>query len=185
MSGVLCDTRVPPHVKGKIHKVIVQPAMPYGMETVPVTSSHVKKLEVTEMKMCRWACGHTLTYHVRNDDIRERLDVGNITEMCRKARLRWFDHVKRRDQEYVGRKTRRRTFHVVEIIQQVIFYTIRIAGLESRMAKNNTDVSSKSIKRFKKLTYQNTNVILHQLVRWHHKQFRTKIVLQITESVGI
>ena len=27
----------------------------YGMETVPVTSSHVKKLEVTEMKMCRWA----------------------------------------------------------------------------------------------------------------------------------
>ena len=44
-------TRVPPHVKGKIHKMIVQPAVLYGMETVPVTSSHVKKLEVTEMKM--------------------------------------------------------------------------------------------------------------------------------------
>ena len=53
MSGVLCDKRVPPHVKGKINKMIVQPAMLYGMETVPVTSSHVKKLEVTEMKMCR------------------------------------------------------------------------------------------------------------------------------------
>ena len=51
MSGVLCDKRVPPHVKGKINKMIVQPAMVYGMETVPVTSSHVKKLEVTEMKM--------------------------------------------------------------------------------------------------------------------------------------
>ena len=38
-------------VKGKIHKVIVQPAMLYGMEIGPVTSSHVKKLEVTEMKM--------------------------------------------------------------------------------------------------------------------------------------
>ena len=37
MSGVLCDTRVPPHVKGKIPKTIVQPAMLYGMETVPVT----------------------------------------------------------------------------------------------------------------------------------------------------
>ncbi len=60
MSGVLCDTRVPPHVKGKIHNMFVQPAMLYGTETVPVTSSHVKKLEVTEMKMCRWACGHTL-----------------------------------------------------------------------------------------------------------------------------
>ena len=56
MSEVLCDKRVPPHVKGKIQKMIVQPAMLYGMETVPVTSPHVTKLDVTEMKMGRWAC---------------------------------------------------------------------------------------------------------------------------------
>ena len=66
MSGVLCDKPVLPHVKGNIHKMIVQPAMLYGMETVPMTSSHVKKLEVTEMKMCMWACGHTLRDHIRN-----------------------------------------------------------------------------------------------------------------------
>ena len=105
MSGVLCDKRVPPHVKGNIHKMIVQPSMLYGMEAVPVTSSHVKKLEVPEIKMCRWARGHTLRDHVRNDDIRERLKVENITERCRKARLRWFGHVKRRDQDYFGRQT--------------------------------------------------------------------------------
>ena len=67
-TGGRCQTsyamRVPPHGQGKIHKMIVQPAMLYGMETVPVTSSHVKKLEVTEMKMCRWACGHTLRDHM-------------------------------------------------------------------------------------------------------------------------
>ena len=105
MSGVLCDKRVPPHVKGTIHNTIGQRAMLYGMEAVPVTSSHVKKLEVTEMKMCRWACGHTLRYHVRNDDISKKLKEENITERCRKARLRWFGHVNRRDQKYVGRKT--------------------------------------------------------------------------------
>ena len=43
----------------------------YGMAKVPVTNSHVKKLEVTEMKMCRWACGHTLRDHLRNDSISE------------------------------------------------------------------------------------------------------------------
>ncbi len=75
MYGVLCDKRVPPHVKGNIHKMIVQSAMLYVMETVPMTSSHVKKLEVTEMKMCRWKYGHTLRDHVRNNDIRERLKV--------------------------------------------------------------------------------------------------------------
>ena len=95
MSGVLCDKIVPPHVKGKIHTMIVQSAMLYGVETVPVTSSHVKKLEVTEMKMCIWACGHTLRDHMRNENIQERLKVESIAERCRKARLRWYGHVKR------------------------------------------------------------------------------------------
>ena len=53
VGGVLCDKRVPPHMKGKIRKMVVQPAMQYGVETVSMTSSHVKKLEVAEMKMCR------------------------------------------------------------------------------------------------------------------------------------
>ena len=90
ITGILCDKRIPPHVKGNSHKMIVQPAMLNGMETVPMTSSHAKKPEVTEMKMCRRACGQTLRDHVRNDDIRERLKVGNTTESCRKARWRWF-----------------------------------------------------------------------------------------------
>ena len=33
------------------------------------------------------------------------MKVENIIERCRKARLRWFGHVKRRDQYYVARKT--------------------------------------------------------------------------------
>ena len=56
MSGVHCDKRTVPHVKGKINKMLVQPAMLYGMETVPMNSSHVKKLEVTETKRCIRAC---------------------------------------------------------------------------------------------------------------------------------
>ena len=105
MPGVLCDKRVQSHAKGKIHKMIIQPAMLFGMETVSVTSSHVKKLELTEIKMCRWACGHTLRDHVRNENFKERLKVESTTERCRKARLRWFVHVKRRDHYYVGRQT--------------------------------------------------------------------------------
>ena len=50
---------------------------------------HVKKLEVTQIKMCTWPCDHKLSDHVRNDDIRERLKVENITE-------RWFGDVEAR-----------------------------------------------------------------------------------------
>ena len=41
---------------------------------------------------------------MRNENIKERLKVEIIAERCRKARLRWFGHVKRRDQDYVRRK---------------------------------------------------------------------------------
>ena len=85
MAGVPCDTRVPPHVKGKIHKIIVQPTMLYGMETGPATSSHVKKLELTEMKMCIWTGGHTLRDHVRNENIKERLKAESIAEVQESA----------------------------------------------------------------------------------------------------
>ena len=39
------------------------------------------------------------------NNITERLRVENITERCRKARLEWFGHVKRRYQVYIGRQT--------------------------------------------------------------------------------
>ena len=71
---------------------------------MPVTRSHVNKLEVKEMKLCKCACVHTLRDHVRNENIKERLKVESIAERYRKARLRWFGHEKRRDQDYVGRK---------------------------------------------------------------------------------
>ena len=88
ISGVPGDKGVPPHVRGKMHKMIVQSAMRCGTDRIPMTSCHVKKLEVTDMTMCRWACGHTLRDHVRNDDTRERLKVENTTVRCRKARIR-------------------------------------------------------------------------------------------------
>ena len=51
MTGVVCDKRIPPYVKGNGNKIIEQPAMLCWMETVVMTSSDVKKLKVTEMKM--------------------------------------------------------------------------------------------------------------------------------------
>ena len=80
MSGVLSDKRIPKDPQDELFL----PVMMYGMETVPMSSYHAKKLEVTQMKMCRCTCGHTLRDHVRNDDIRERLEEANITKRCRK-----------------------------------------------------------------------------------------------------
>ena len=53
----VCDRKVPVRLKGCIHKAIVRPAMLYGMETVPLNKSMVKKMDMAEMKMLRWEIG--------------------------------------------------------------------------------------------------------------------------------
>jgi len=63
-----------------------------------------RRLEVAEMKICRWGCGVIRIDRVRNEDIRERMGVTNTGARCKKARLRWFGHVKRREESFVGRR---------------------------------------------------------------------------------
>ena len=47
----------------------------------------------------RWILGLTLRDRKRNDDIRRILGVACITDEVREARLRWFGHVQRREEE--------------------------------------------------------------------------------------
>ncbi|PHU01184.1 Tyrosine aminotransferase [Capsicum chinense] len=95
-SGVLCDKKVPPKLKGKFYRVAVRPAMLYGEECWPVKNSHVKKLKVAEMRMLRWMCGLTRGDKVRNETVREKVGVASVEDKMRKVRLRWFGHVMRR-----------------------------------------------------------------------------------------
>ena len=60
MSGVICDRRVPPRVKGKVYKVAVRPAMLYGLETVALTKRQEAEMEVAELKMLRFSLGVTI-----------------------------------------------------------------------------------------------------------------------------
>ncbi|OIT33527.1 hypothetical protein A4A49_14946 [Nicotiana attenuata] len=95
-SGVLCDKRLLPLLKGKFYKAVVRPAMMYGAECWPVKNLHIQKMRVAEMRMLRWMCGNTRMDKIRNVDIREKVLVAPIDDKMREARLRWFGHVQRR-----------------------------------------------------------------------------------------
>ncbi|KAG5591071.1 hypothetical protein H5410_041585 [Solanum commersonii] len=95
-SGVLCDKKIPPKLKGKFYRVVVRPALLYGAECWPVKNAHVHKMHVAEMRMLRWMCGHTRSDRIRNEVIREKVGVASVEDKLREARLRWFGHVKRR-----------------------------------------------------------------------------------------
>ena len=61
-------------------------------------------MEVAEMKMLRFAMGVTRKDKIRNEHIRSTVKVERLGMKMREGRLRWYGHVMRRDQEYVGRK---------------------------------------------------------------------------------
>ena len=56
------------------------------------------------MKMLRFAMGVTRKDKIRNEYIWDTVKVEQLGIKMREGRLRWYGHVMRRDQEYVGRR---------------------------------------------------------------------------------
>ena len=52
--------------------------MLYGAECWPIKIRHIQQLSVVEMSMLRWIYGHTKMDRVRNNDIRDRLEIAPI-----------------------------------------------------------------------------------------------------------
>ena len=96
ISGILCDRRISLRVKGKVYKTVVRPAMMYGAETWAVKKAHEKKLDMAEMRMLRW--------RIRNERIRGTTKVGEISKKVQESRLKWYGHVSRSEDEYVGKR---------------------------------------------------------------------------------
>ena len=78
-----------------MYKSVVRPAMLYGMETVAVTDRQMRKMEVAELKMVRWALGVTRNDKIRNEYVRGTAKIGRQTSEC-KATLVWTYKKKRR-----------------------------------------------------------------------------------------
>ena len=64
----------------------------------------MEEMEVAEMKMLRFAMGVTRKDKIRNEHIRSTVKIERLGMKIREGRVRWYGHVMRRDQEYVGRK---------------------------------------------------------------------------------
>ncbi|XP_060183241.1 uncharacterized protein LOC132613217 [Lycium barbarum] len=104
---VLCDKKVSPRLKGKFYRVVVRPTLLYGAECWPVRTAHAQKMNVAEMRMLRWMCGHTRRDMIRNEVIRGKVGVAPVADKIRETRLRSFGHVKRRCEDVPVRRCER------------------------------------------------------------------------------
>ena len=102
--GIICDRRLLARVKGKVYSSVVRPAMVYELRMVTITKKQVKEINFAEMTKLRFAMGVTRKKKIRNEYIRVTVKAERLVKQMKEGRLRWYGHIMRRDQEYVGRR---------------------------------------------------------------------------------
>ena len=87
-------------LKGKVYATCVRSCLMHGSETWPTKVQHELKMNCTEMSMIRWMCGVKLNERKKS----ELLGLEPVSLMIKKSRLRWFEHVERKnDNDWVKR----------------------------------------------------------------------------------
>jgi len=75
--------------------------MLHGSETWPVRKENEVALQRAEMRMARWMCGVKLKDRFPSKELRVRLRIDDITLALQQNRLRWYEHVLRKDDNWV------------------------------------------------------------------------------------
>ena len=99
LAAFLTSRATPFKIKGKVYAACVRSVITYASETWAMKAEQQAKFERTDNAMVRKMCGVTLSERKRSEDLRRKLCLPNISEVLRRARLRWFGHVERRGNE--------------------------------------------------------------------------------------
>ena len=83
----------------KIFNIIVLPVLLYGATAGALTKTEEKRLDAFEMGMLRSILGVRWDDFVRNADFKDMLGQPPVSLKLRKARMKWFGHVKRINEE--------------------------------------------------------------------------------------
>ncbi|KAK6742586.1 hypothetical protein RB195_010067 [Necator americanus] len=101
-TGLLCDEKVSVRLKSKIYRTVVRPVTLHECECWPTTKALERVLHAMEMRMLRRMLDDRCKKEkVSNDTVRSIFGVVPITEKMKEARLRWFGHVLRREEDSV------------------------------------------------------------------------------------
>jgi len=141
MAPLLCNKSVSGKVKGRLYTACVRSCLLYGSETWALTKEYQRKLENTENRMIRKMYG--LREGIPVEKMRQEMGVMAINNAIKLGRLRWFGHVKRReegnwvrrcmDMEIEGRNPKGRPKRTW---RQVVREDLRLMGVEEEEAED-------------------------------------------------
>jgi hypothetical protein len=98
-------------LKVRIYQSLILPIAIYGSESWTLRKSDCQKLEAFEMRCLRSILSVSLLDNMKNDDIKQQLNIkNNITQMITKRRLKWFGHVIRMSQDRLPQQAYKKDF---------------------------------------------------------------------------
>ena len=62
-------------------------------------AENLRSLKGTERMMVRWMCGVSLKDRKRSEDLYSLLGIQSVAKVVRHGRLRWFEHVERKNKD--------------------------------------------------------------------------------------
>lgn len=92
-SVVLCDWCMSTRLQGKFSRTTIRLSMICGAECWPTIVQHLHKMSVVEMRMLRCMSCKTMKDGIRNEYIREHLEIAPINNKLRETCMRRFGHV--------------------------------------------------------------------------------------------
>ena len=101
-ASLLVKHSIPLEEKAKVNCACVRPALPYAAETWALTERLEGLLANCDHRMLRHMSTVRWQDRITNEEVRRRCEVKNLERRLRKMRLRWFDHVRRRDENTVA-----------------------------------------------------------------------------------
>lgn len=98
-SNFLQRREVSKKTKMVIYKVIYRPILMFGSETWVLTRGQRSRVQAAEMRYLRKVKGITRRDRIRNEIVREELEIQAISTKIEEQQLGWFGHLVRMDNE--------------------------------------------------------------------------------------
>ena len=104
IASLLVNRKIPLRSRVYIYCACIRPVMLYGAETWPTTREMERILRSSDCKMLRYMAHLKWEDRVTNEEVMRRCGVEDVISKLRRDGLRWYGHIKRREEGHVLRK---------------------------------------------------------------------------------
>ena len=104
LASLLVNNKIPLKSRVKIYNACIRPVLLYGSETWALTKQIETKLRSSDCRMLRYMAHIKWQDTKTNDEVIKICEIEDITSRLRRGRLRWFGHVRRREEAHILRR---------------------------------------------------------------------------------